>query len=248
MIPLTNPLDPSLPYLTGAQLVEQAALLDSLHSRTVKAIERLQRDVDARKAAIANRWKDAPLDSMHKRQVEAQEIRVAILDIRKNSERELDGLLKEAGAAHARAISQRGFYDSPVKVLNRLTLGDPKRSEYAAQVEGVGPAELAHLAQFAVSTRNLPLAAAIVSRLDRMPSGQRPVSAAGLASAMQIEEHRKAVEALKIADARLQAVLVAIRAWKSGKANPLSTVALGLKARTLDASVLDKLEAEDAAR
>lgn len=248
MIHLTNPLDPSLKFLTGSQLVEQAALLDSLHSRTLKAIDRLQRDVDARKAAIASRWKSAPLDAAHKRQVEAEEIRVAILDIRQTSEKELDAILKEAGAAHALAVSQRGFYDSPVKTLNRLTLGDSKRTAYMEQVESVGPAELLHLGQFAVSTGNLPLAAAIVSRLDRMPSGQRPFGAVALAAAMQVEDHRKAVEALKIADARLQAVLVAIRAWKSGKANPLSTVALGLKGRTLDQSVLDKLEAEDAAR
>jgi len=245
---LTNPLHPSLPFLTGSQLVEQAALLDSLHNRALKAIDRLQRDVDARKAAISSRWKTAPLDAKHKRQVEAEEIRVAILEIRKNSERELDAILKEAGAAHARAISQRDFYDSPVKTLNRLTLGDPKRTEYAAQVETVGPAELLHLAQFAVSTSNLPLAAAIVSRLDRMLARERPVGAAALASALQLEEHRKGTESLRIADARLQSILVAIRAWKSGKANPLSTVALGLKARTLDQSVLSEMEADDAAR
>lgn len=244
---ILNPLNPNLPFLTGAQLVEQAALLDSLRNRTVRAIERLQKDVDARRATIASRWKTAPLDPKHKSQVEAEEVRVAILEIRQNSEKELDALLKEAGAAHALAISQRTFYDSPVKTLNRVTLGDPKRTEYAGQLDSVGPAELLHLAQYAVSTKNLALAAAIVSRLDRMPSGQRPVNAVSLATAMQVEEHRKGHEALKIADARLQGVLIAIRAWKSGKANPLNSVSLALQGRTLDEKLLAE-EDDDAAR
>jgi hypothetical protein len=237
-------LNPELPYLVAGKMLEVAASLDAIHSRTIKAIERLNRDLDARKREIANRWKSAPLDSAQKRALEAREVLVASLEIKANAEAELDGLLKQAGAAHATAVSQRPFWDSPVKTLNRATLGDPKRSEYLQQLADVGPAELAHLAQWAVSTGNRPLAAAVVTRLDRM-SGTRPFNAAALAGAMRLEEHRKGSEAIKIAEARFQGVVIAIRAWKAERSNPLHTVGLALQGRTLDEDLLSEMEARD---
>lgn len=173
-------------------------------------------------------------------------MRVAVLDIRKNAEKELDALFKEAGAAYNQAASQRPFYDSPVKTLNRVTLGDPKRSEYMRQIESIGSAELAHLGQFAVSTGNRALAAAIVSRLDTMPAGSRPFGAVTLASAIRLEDHTKASEAIKIAEVRFQAVVIAIRTWKNGKANPLNSVSLALQTRTLDEKLLRELKANNA--
>lgn len=242
---MNHALNPELPFLSGGELLEAASSLDAIHGRTLKAIERLNKDVETRKASIANRWKDVHIGSMDKQRIQAEEVRVAILDIRRNAEKELDGYFRDAGAAHARAVSQRPFYDSAVKSLNRATLGDPRRSEYQKQLQGVGPAELAHLGQFAVSTGNNALAAAIVSRLDTMPAGSRPFGAATLAEAMPLDDYRKGAEAIKIADARFQAVVVAIRAWRSGRANPLSSVSLALQGRKLDESLLKQLEADD---
>lgn len=242
-----NTLDLNLPFLDASELLGLASNLDAIYSRTLKAIERLNKDVAARKSEIANRWKTAHLDPMQKRTIEAQEIMVAIRTIRQNAEKELDALLKDAGAAHSRAVAQRGFYDSPVKTLNRITLGDPKRSEYARQLETVGTAELAHLGQFAVSTGNKSLAAAIVSRLDTVPTGSRPFGSVALANAMRVDEHVKGSEAIKIADQRLQGILVAIRAWQSERSNPLNTVSLALRERNLDDNVLREMEASDAA-
>ena len=239
-----NVLNPSLPFLNGSQLVEAASAIDAVHTRTLKAIERLQKDVDGRKQAIADRWKShAAIADV--RRIAGVEQEAAIKEIHRNSEKELDGIMKEAGALHAKAISQRPFYDSPVKTLNRVSLGDPKRTEFSRQLENVGPAELSHLGQFAVSTGNAALAAAVVSRLDVMPAKDRPFGAVELAQAMNLEEHRKGVESIKIVDARLQGIVVAIRAWNAGRANPLNTVKLALRERELDASVLDALEADD---
>lgn len=246
-----NVLNPTIPFLSAAELLDVASNLDAIHGRTLKVIDRLQRDVDARKQAAANRWKDVTshgLQPSDRQRIEAEEVRVAVLTIRQNALKELDGIMAEAGAAHARAVSQRDFYDSPVKTLNRVTLGSPKRSEYMRQVEGIGPAELAHLGQFAVSTRNSELAAAIVSRLDTMEARSRPFGAVELATALGLDEHRKGSEAIKIADARLQSIVIAIRAWKAGTSNPLNTVALALRNKELDPEVLRQLEeAEDAA-
>lgn len=247
---MNNALNPQLPFLSAGQLLEVASSLDAVHTRTIKAIDRLQRDVAARKQAIANRWSGTASFGLRpgdRTRIESEEIRVAIIEIKRNAEKELDGYFQEAGAAHAKAVAQRGFYDSPVKTLNRITLGDARRTEYQNQLRSVGAAELAHLGQYAVSTGNNALAAAIVSRLDSMGTASRPFNAAALAEAMGIDEHRKAVEAIKIADARFQGVVVAIRAWKSGRSNPLNTVSLALQGRTLDEKLLKEMEADDAA-
>lgn len=244
---MNNALNPSLRFLDASQLLSAASSLDAIHARTIKVIERLQRDVEARKTAAASRWKGAAgvVSESDRRRLERNEVHAAILEIKRAADKELDALLKEAGAAHSAAISQREFYDSPVKTLNRLTLGDARRGEYLRQLEHVGPAELAHLGQFAVSTGNVALAAAIVSRLDAMPSGTRPFNGVQLAQAMGIDEHRKGSEAIKIADARLQAIVLAIRAWRSGTSNPFDTVQLALRERTLDAGLLEALEADN---
>jgi hypothetical protein len=244
-----NVLNPALPFLTASELIGMASSLDALHTRTLKAIERLQKDVDTRKREVANRWKGTShlLADADRLRIEIQEIRVAILAIKQNAEKELDAILKEAGETHRQAVSQRPFYDSPVKTLNRITLGDAKRSEYMRQIESIGPAELTHLAQFAVSTKNSALAAAIVSRLDGVKASSRPISAVSLAIAMELDEHRKGSEAIKIADVRLQGIVVAIRTWKAGTSNPISTVALAMQTRDLDSEVLKELEVDDAA-
>lgn len=235
---MNNALNPRLPFLNASQMIEHASALDAIHVRTVKAIARLQKDVDAAKAAAAARWGGANVAHAIRSQAEAEDARVAVMAIRENAEREIDGLMKEAGAAHNATITQRQFYASPVLTLNRLTLGNARRSEYARQVASAGTAELTHLAQYAVSTKNQDLAAAIVSHLDSLTTAQRPFNAVELAQAMELEEHKKGSEALKIAEQRLQQILVAIRAWKADKANPLNTVALALRGRDLDADVV----------
>ena len=48
------------PLLTPAQIGELASSLDGLHGRVLKVIDRLQKDVEARKKDIASRWKSAP--------------------------------------------------------------------------------------------------------------------------------------------------------------------------------------------
>src|SRR5690606_16707954 len=117
---------------------------------------------------------------------------------------------------------------SPAKVLSRAALGDPKRTEYINQLAYAGPAELGHMAQVAVATQNVALAAAVLSLLDRMPSKDRPFGPVDLASAMKLDDYLKVQEYIKLGDARLQGILVAIRTWNQGKSNPLNTVQLAL--------------------
>lgn len=246
---VSNNLNPSLVFLNASKLVEQAAVLDAIKNRTIKCIARLQADVDKRKAAAASRWKGTDsfgLNPVDRARIEGTEVNAAILEIRAAADKELDGLMKEAGAASALLIGSRQFFDSPVKVLNRITLGKPERTEYQRQVASVGPAELTHLGQYAVSTKNAELAAAIVTKLDTMPAGQRPFGAAALAAAMSLDEYHRGSQAIKIGDQMLQQIIIACRTWRAGKGNPLSTVQLALNGKGLDLSILDDLESGDA--
>ena len=222
------------PLLSPQQIGELASNLDAIYSRALKAIQRLQSDIDARKAEIANRWKSAGIDAADKARISQSETVAAVRQIKDNSVKELDKLLKDAGAPHAQLVSQRDFYSSPAKVLSRAALGDPKRTEYINQLAYAGPAELGHMAQVAVATQNVALAAAVLSLLDRMPSKDRPFGPVELASAMKLDDYLKVQEYIKLGDARLQGILVAMRTWNAGKSNPLNTVQLALREQAID--------------
>ncbi|MBP1146084.1 hypothetical protein JOE33_003007 [Pseudomonas sp. PvP027] len=88
-------------------------------------------------------------------------------------------------------------------------------------------------------------AAAVLSRIDRLPREGRPFSANELASAMRPEAFLKVQEYIKIAETRFQGVFIAIRAWNSGRENPLSTVSLALRQGELDEQLLKELENAD---
>ena len=222
------------PLLSPQQIGELASNLDAIYSRALKAIQRLQSDIDARKAEIANRWKSAGIDAADKARISQSETMAVVRQIKDNSVKELDKLLKDAGAPHAQLVSQRDFYSSPAKVLSRAALGDPKRTEYINQLAYAGPAELGHMAQVAVATQNVALAAAVLSLLDRMPSKDRPFGPVELASAMKLDDYLKVQEYIKLGDARLQGILVAMRTWNAGKSNPLNTVQLALREQAID--------------
>lgn len=238
-IELTN-----TPLLSPSQIGELASQLDAIHTKALKAIERLQKDVDTRKREIANRWKTSGISSGDQARYAESETRAAVLQIRDNAEQELNAILKSAGAPHERLVAQRQFYDSPVKVLSRAGLGGQERSHYVTQLSHAGPSELAHMAQVAVSTKNEPLAAAVLGLLDAVPTKDRPVSPQHLARAMELDAFNKVQEYIKLGDVRLQGILVAIRTWKQGRANPLDTVALALRERAIEKSIIE--EGDDA--
>ncbi|MCL1526733.1 hypothetical protein [Xanthomonas nasturtii] len=223
------------PLLSTQQIGELASTLDLLHKRALTAIERLNKDIAARRQQIAARWKSAPgLSGGDLARFAENETLATVREIKDNSRAELDKIIKDAGAPHAQLIGQRQFYDSPAKVLARAALGDPKRTEYLQQLEHAGPAELAHMAQVAVGTKNVALGSAVLSLIDRLPTKDRPVGPVELATAMRQDDFLKVQEYIKLGDARLQGILVSIRAWNAGKSNPLGAVQLAMRERDID--------------
>jgi hypothetical protein len=226
------------PLLSPQQIGELASSMDAIHTRVLKTIERLQKDVDAKKTEVANRWKAAGISMDERARYAERETAAIIRQIQDNSRAELNRFYKEAGPVHAQLEAQRPYYDSPVKVLSRTGLGTSQRTAYLQQLVYAGPGELGHMAQVAVGTKNVPLAAAVLSLLDAKPTKERPMSAAALASAMQLEEYTKVQEYFKIGEARLQGIVLAMRTWMHGKSNPINTVSLALRTHDIDFSVL----------
>ena len=235
------------PFLTVSEIGELASGLDSLHGRVLKTIERLQTDVDTRKAAIAERWKlvDLNLTTAERNRFAEQETSAAIGQIKDAAADEVDAFYKQAGALYNPLVAQRLYYESPVKVLAREALGDERRSAYLQQLSLAGPAELAHFGQFAVGTKNKALGAAVLSRLDALPMKERPFTPNEFATAMELDAYIKAREYLKIGELRFQGLIVAIRTWKQGRSNPINTLSLALRSQQLDMNVLDSLEDDD---
>ncbi|GFE80238.1 hypothetical protein GCM10011487_22380 [Steroidobacter agaridevorans] len=234
------------PLLSVSEIAGLASQLDVIHSKTVKAIERLNKDIETRKREIASRWKNAAISMEDQARYAQSETIAATRDIRDKAQAELNALLKSAGAPHDTLVSQRQFYDSPVKVLSRAGLGSAERTHYATQLDHAGPSELAHMAQLAVSTKNESLAAAVLGLLDRLPTKERSVSAAHLAKAMKLDAFLKVTEYIKLGDARLQGIIVAVRAFNQGRANPLSTLALTLRERAIEKSIIEERGGSDA--
>jgi hypothetical protein len=52
---------------------------------------------------------------------------------------------------------------------------------------------------------------------------------------MELPEYAKVNEYLKLAEARLQGIIVAIRTWRQGRANPLNTLSLALREKEIEA-------------
>lgn len=67
----------------------------------------------------------------------------------------------------AEAEQTAGLYRSPVQVLARERLGDPKRGEYLNQLANAGPAELQSAADLAKATADRALASAVLTVADR---------------------------------------------------------------------------------
>ena len=223
--------------LTASQLVELASAADANLQSAGKVIDRLQADVAEQKRRISERWKSLSISPSDRERLSAEELRNSVLTIQRNAEPELDRIMKRAHELQVQAEGQRDMWDSPVKVLARQGLGTPQRSDY--QLSIAGPAEVAHFGQLAAGTKNFTLAAAVLSRLDALPTNQRPFSAQELAQAVGVEEQAKAAEAIKVASNRGQATINTIRAFRANRSNPLNNLADAMRRSQEKLSLLE---------
>lgn len=235
------------PFLSSQQIGELASKLDTNHRQMLKLIDGFNAAIKVKRLEISTRWQSNSYIGMEQRSHAAQsETREAILAIKNKAEETLDTVFKDAGATYHQIQPQKQFYDSPVKVLARQGLGSVERSQYLEQLDSSGPIEIANLGQFAVSTNNVMLATAVLSKLDSMPSKDRPFGQLELAKAMHLDEFEKTDQYLKIAEARFQGLTLAYRAFRTGQVNPINTLSIGLRMKGIDETVMKSLEAQNA--
>lgn len=155
----------------------------------------------------------------------------AAVDIKANSDDARWEVLRELTAQVDRLSATEALWASPVIVLSRAGLGTPERSDFLRQAQGSGPAELRSLAQWAASTGNRVLGAALVSIVDRMPRKDRPFSSHDLARALVGEETDKMLAAIASVRGAVQDTINKNRAFTNGRTNPLDAVKAALRNR-----------------
>jgi hypothetical protein len=230
-------------FLTLPELGELAARLDALHDKTIKTIDRLQGEIEAQKARVAKHWEGIrALGPADRGRVMAEQASAAIRAIRQNARPELDGILREAGASYGPLVAQRPYWASRAVVLNRQGLGTSRRTSLEETAENVRQVGLAGLAQLAIGTGDLVLAAVVANENDRRREPDRAFSTAELMSLMPgLDDFEKAKQYLLIGENRMTAIALAIRTWQSARPAPVARVSMAYARLAEDGAVVEEL-------
>ncbi len=145
------------------------------------------------------------------------------------------GALKKL-ADEAAAIQT--VYTSPVQMLGRVALGDPRRTNLIHQLEGAGPVELETAARTAVMSGDMVLASAIITVIDR-----RPFPPADLATRVIGEVWKRVSAKLDGVQLAYKSATAADREFVRGKADPIANLGLQLSQRAIDEAAGDGEEA-----
>ncbi|MCC6921098.1 MAG: hypothetical protein IT548_18035 [Alphaproteobacteria bacterium] len=121
------------------------------------------------------------------------------------------------------------FWRTPQQVLSRLSLGHERRSVYQQQIAHANVAEVRNLCELAVATKNVPLAGALLMRLDELPAKARPYSSQAFSTAVVGDVMKKALLAIERTRVAYQATVQANQAYTMGRRpTPSSRIATGL--------------------
>jgi hypothetical protein len=192
------------------------------YSEDAEALVASASDADTRKAAqtlakhqLANR-----VIAFQKTLVESSEPeRADMLRMLKSWSDEADQLLE--------------LYASPVQFLGRMALGDTRRLNVQLTLAEAGPVELESAARQAIMTNDVPMAAAIVTVVDRRGKDRRPFSAGDFAARVVGVAHAEITGKLKAVQHAFRSAFAAEREFTRGKIDPLSNISLALARRGL---------------
>ena len=154
-------------------------------------------------------------------------------DLADGTEAERTKRLKELLAIEAKANKLAPLHESPVQMLSRMGLGSAERSRYYEQLRDAGPTELKNYAEWARYKGDRILAAAVLSRLDTLPSKSRPFKAAEFAASIVGEEFeltKKAIERIRVATQR---AVNANRNFERGRVDAKAKISMGLARRAV---------------
>lgn len=154
-----------------------------------------------------------------------------------NSEGNRREMLDQLARFAAEAEQIASVTATPVMLLGRTGLADPRRVAIQSTLEGAGPLELETAARTAILLGDVVMAAAVATVVDRRPRDRRPFM-------VQPFAERIVGAVWAELDAKLKAVALALRRAQAaerefirGKADPLTSVSLALAQREVNAAM-----------
>lgn len=206
--------------------------IESIQQQLTDARERFHREANEVIAETdpANR----PVARQFAKQQLANKIAKFRINIERTSRPQREELLRPFGKLAADAEFLLTLCQSPGQMLGRVALGDNKRTQYQVQLEGAGPVELETAAVTAIATNDLPLAAAVLTVVDRRPRNSRPFPVADFAERVWGPQHAEVNRKLKGVILAYKTALAANNEFVRGRADTLTSLSLQLAKRSID--------------
>jgi hypothetical protein len=127
-------------------------------------------------------------------------------------------------------------------VLNRQGLGTSRRESLEESSERARPVGLAGLAQLAIGTGDLVLAAVVANENDRRRESERGFSTAEFLSLMPgLDDLERAQQYLLIGENRMNAIALAIRTWQMARSAPIARVSIAYAQLGEDGAIVEEL-------
>lgn len=205
--------------------------ISKIQQQVAEARDRFSREAEevVRETEPANRT----VARQFAKQQEASRLAKFRINIEQSSRAQREELLRPFAKLAADAEFLLTLYGSPSQALGRVALGDAKRTNYQVQLEGAGPVELETAAVTAIATNDLPLAAAIVTVVDRRPRDRRPFSVADFAERVWGVQHAEVTAKLKGVIHAYKTAMAADREFARGKADPITNLSLALAEKAI---------------
>ena len=215
--------------------------IEKIQQQVSEARERFSREADdvVREADPASR----AVARQFAKQQEASRIAKFRINIAQASRAQREELLRPFAKLAADAEFLLSLNQSPAQALGRVALGDTKRLNYQLTLEGAGPVELETAAVTAIATNDLPLAAAIVTVVDRRPRDRRPFAVGEFAERVFGTQHAEIVAKLKGVILAYKTALAADAEFVRGKADPIANLSLALAEKAIAEAAGDDGEA-----
>ena len=137
-------------------------------------------------------------------------------------------LLRQLQAVADEAAAIGAVLSSPGAMLGRMGMGEARKSELIAQLNGAGTMELEGMARMAIMIGDQVLAAAVLLVVDRQPRERRAFPPSEFAQRVMGKDFDALDVKLKAIALALRSALAANREFERGAPDPLTNISLAL--------------------
>lgn len=214
--------------------------LKVLAESTTTAIEKKRHEIEVRyadfgKVRDGNHVTDTVGDSKRRAAIE-REVSKFTRDARKVSDKERGTLIAELRENSEKIAAVKSSWTDPVALLSRISLSDPKRATYAANLANAGPVAVENALRDAVLNNDTALAAAALDRLDAMPKESKKLvrfSKKDVAESLVADEWTAARKYIAISEIAVDEAELANNEAEGKSISSQQKIGLGIKKREL---------------